>query len=531
MFLRARAASRLNDAVTAHIDQWHGAQTLSSGPCRALRHKRCTASANRHQPRIHSSSPTPDAEAVVMHSVLRRAPSRTRRGHAPRCAVIAVCVGLFAGAATTEPTVSVAYAATAPATDADNAGPNDYGWFEAGLSWRGDFADPHIVRYNGVYYAYSSGAGGRFLGVLTSTDLVNWKAHKRWTANAAPWAGGPDPRTDPAIPAEIRASSQSTGDIYNLNDALVAPAKWGVRVPYNAWYTKDYWATSVTKIGTSWFSFAAVKISNTLGDGTMDPEGFGRYCLTVARATNPLGPFRDSSGSAPIYCDVDPGGSIDPSPYYDNSTGKPWLVWKSAGRRSRPGVQGYPSALKTAQLDANGRIVGPIRTLLTTNEGSWEGFTVENPAMISFQGQWYLFYSANSFTPNRATVSKYATGYAKCAGPAGPCARVSAYPLMSSTPYESGMGGAQSFIDSQGTLRLIYASYTPGEYRTNHSIRQPRRMRIRSVVRRSDGSLVLGPILRTPVASTPTAKPPTPLGATRCVSAAVAGRGGIRMIC
>jgi hypothetical protein len=41
----------------------------------------------------------------------------------------------------------------APTKDADNGAPTDYGWFEGGKTWQGDFGDPHILRVAGTYYA------------------------------------------------------------------------------------------------------------------------------------------------------------------------------------------------------------------------------------------------------------------------------------------------------------------------------------------------------------------------------------------
>jgi beta-xylosidase len=35
------------------------------------------------------------------------------------------------------------------------------------------------VRVGSTYYAHSSPAGGRYLPVLTSTDLANWYIHRR----------------------------------------------------------------------------------------------------------------------------------------------------------------------------------------------------------------------------------------------------------------------------------------------------------------------------------------------------------------
>ena len=388
-----------------------------------------------------------------MVSVIGTASPRAPRSRVfGRAIAVAVPLILSALAGT-----AVAAAGGPPPTDAGNATRGNYGWFEAGRSWSGQFADPHVVRVGRTYYAYSPGAGGRYLGVLTSPDLVHWTIHKRWSTAKAPWQGGPDPRHDPHIPVEIRQSSQSSGDIWNLNDALVRPAKWGLPKAYNAWEHRTYWAVGVIPIGTRWYAYAGVQISSRLGDGTADPDGFGRYCLTVASSVHPLGPFRDITGSHPLYCDADPGGSIDPSPYVDPSTGQTWLTWKANGRRSRPGVKGYPSSLKTVRLDSTGHMTGPIHTLLATNEGSWEGSTVENPSMVYWHSHWYLFYSANSFLADRAGHSPYATGYALCSGPAGPCRRISTRPLMASTAREAGPGGADAIVDLSDAVELEHA--------------------------------------------------------------------------
>ena len=396
-----------------------------------------------------------------------------------RAIALGAAVALTALAGTAVGASARPHAAT---TDADNATPGNYGWFEAGLSWRGQFADPYIWRDGRTYFAYSSGAGGRYLGVLTSRDLVHWKIHKRWSKHPAPWMGGPDPRTDPSIPAAIRESSQSTGDMWNLNDALVRPAAWGLTVPFSPWEQRSYWAVGVVHIRKAWYAYAGVQISARFGDGSADPNGFGRYCLTVATAPSPLGPFHDITGNHPLYCDADPGGSIDPSPYVDPATGQAWMTWKASGKRGYPGAPGYQSSLKTVRLNAAGRMTGPIYTLLSTKEGSWEGDTIENPSMVHWHQHWYLFYSANSFLADRAGHSPYATGYAICNGPAGPCRRISTHPLMASTARESGPGGASAIVDLQHHLHLAYASYRPGEYRPNTGIPQPRRMHLATVV-------------------------------------------------
>lgn len=380
-----------------------------------------------------------------------------------------------------------------PSTDSDNAEPsnpnNRYGWFEAGLEWRGDFGDPHVVRVGSTYYAYSSPVGGRYLPVLTSTDLVHWYIHRRWTSKPAPWAGGPNPQTDPEIPAEIRYAPLNDGDTWNMNDGLVRPASWGLTNDQGPWIKKDLWAPGVTQIGNSWYAYSSVRVSWT-GD---DPNNYGRFCLTVASAPSPLGPFRDVSGSGPILCDVDPSGSIDPSPFYDAATGTTYLLWKAAGRRTAPGVQGYPSALKSVALTTGGLPTGPVRTLLTTKEGSWEGMTIENPSMVAYGGRYYLFYSGNSWTAASDGSSPYATGWAECSsGPRGGCVRRTSGPLLRSSGHIQGPGGASAFIDTAGRLRLAYAYYWLGENRRDTFIAHPRRLKVATIVRGSDGVLRVG---------------------------------------
>lgn len=348
-----------------------------------------------------------------------------------------------------------------PATDSDNAsgGGNRYGWFEAGLEWRGDFGDPHVVNDNGVYYAYGSPVGGRYLPVLTSTDLVSWRVHPRWTDARAPWAGGPNPETDPKIPVEIRNAPLNAGDTWNMNDALVGVPPWGVENRQGPWLQRDYWAPGVIRIGSTWYAYSAVKT----GTQSDDPNGFGRFCITVASAPSPLGPFRDVSGGGPIVCDVDPAGSIDPSPYYDGKAGQYYLTWKAAGR-----VGAYPSALKAQRIGADGRPVpgSPVVTLLTTNEGSWEGSTIENPSMFTWNGVTYLFYSGNFWGARPDGTSDYATGYAVCPqGPRAACTRVQDGPLLASGVPRQGPGGASAFVARDGQLHLAYAYYWYGENR------------------------------------------------------------------
>jgi hypothetical protein len=374
----------------------------------------------------------------------------------------------------------------APFKDAPNGAPGDHGWFEGGKVWTGDFGDPDILRLGNIYYAYSSSAGGRYLGVLTSIDLKTWTIHPRWSSAPNPltpgWQNG--------VPPELLAYPDSDWGHFDNNDALVRPASWGLRTPVNTWLTRTYWASSVFNIGSTWYAYSAVKV----GTASDDPHGYGRFCLTVASAPNPFGPFRDLSGSGPIQCqpaDHDPAGSIDPYPYHDESTGKNYLLWKAAGK---VGVR--ESALMSVELGNDGKPKpgAPTVTLLQTNRAApWEGGTVENPAMVSYNGTTYLFYSANDSAPLDADGrSNYATGYAICPqGPRAACVRPGGgkTPLLSSNGVNQGPGGASPIVDTNGKLRLAYASFWLGENRAGY---HPRRLHIAGLVQNADRTLRVG---------------------------------------
>jgi beta-xylosidase len=377
----------------------------------------------------------------------------------------------------------------APTKDAipANGAAGDHGWFQAGDQWVGDFGDPDILRVGNTYYAYSAGAGGRYLSVLTSTDLKTWTIHPRWSTGSAPWVST---NWKSGIPAEILADGEVSGDQWNNNDALVRPASWGLRTPVNSWLKETYWASSVFNIGSSWFAYSAVKVS-TAGD-PRDPHSYGRFCLTVASATSPLGPFRDISGSSPIQCQpvsTDPSGSIDPYPYHAPN-GHNYLLWKAAGK-----VAGAESAIMSQELGSNGLLLPgskPAKLLQTNRAAAWEGSTIENPAMVTLNGVTYLFYSANdSLWQDADGRSSYATGYAICSGPQGPCTRPNGgkAPLLGSNGVNQGPGGASPVVSPAGKLYVAYATYWLGENRNGY---HPRRLHIAGLVQNADHTLRVG---------------------------------------
>ncbi len=81
------------------------------------------------------------------------------------------------------------------------------------------------------------------------------------------------------------------------------------------------------------------------------------------------GPFQDSS-SGPLVCQVERGGSIDPSASVDQD-GSACLTWKSNG------VAGETSLIWGQALSDDGRSLRATPTVLLTQDQEWERPLVE----------------------------------------------------------------------------------------------------------------------------------------------------------
>jgi len=139
----------------------------------------------------------------------------------------------------------------------------------------------------------------------------------------------------------------------------------------------------------------------------------------AAVAASPAGPFVDRA-TAPLVCQVQEGGSIDPSPLL--ADGKLYLYFKSDGNCCR-----MPTRLYVQELRADGLAPSGDPVALLTNERPWEGAVVEAPTMFVHDGKFLLFYSANDYSG-----AAYAVGYATCAGPTGPCNAAPDSPVLKS---------------------------------------------------------------------------------------------------
>jgi len=229
---------------------------------------------------------------------------------------------------------------------------------------RENFADPFILPVDGVYWLYATNASGKNISLARSTDLLTWEI---------------------------------------LSDAMPALPKWAKMTGGLVW------APEVIPIGDRYVMYytARDKASN-------------KQCVGVAVSALPEGKFKDTH-DAPLVCQAQEGGTIDPSPFRDDD-GQLYLYYKNDGN-----CCGIPTSIYAQKLAADGlSLLGePVR--LVRNDAQWEGRVVEAPTMFKHDGQYVLFFSANDY----AGV-EYAVGYAICEGPLGPCQDAPENPILAS---------------------------------------------------------------------------------------------------
>lgn len=319
-------------------------------------------------------------------------------------------------------TVAAAWAAlvplAAPAVGADDGelSPAYAGapWFEPDRPYADNFPDPSILVDGGRYYAYATATGGAYLPAMWSDDLTTWTARSAY---------------DPGAPLNAAPF---------FNDALPYPAAWGADRPVGGRLTKEVWAPGVARIGGRYLAYYSLRAD-------LDRD---RFCISVATSDSPLGPFVDTT-TRPLVCDTDPNGSIDPQPFVD-ADGTPYLLWKSEGI---PGE--LPTRIWIRRLAPSGTAfaTGSSAHALLVTDLPWEGRVIENPSMIRYGGQVYLFYSANEHAS-----ADYAIGVARCGSPTGPCTK-QPQPVRTSLGNQLGPGGPAAFVDGHGRLRLGFHTW------------------------------------------------------------------------
>lgn len=252
-----------------------------------------------------------------------------------------------------------------------------------------DVPDPAVLRTDDGYLAFSTQSRGHHVPVLASRDLTTW---------------------------------------WEVGDALPQPPTWS--------RPGQVWAPDVWRHGDR----------HVLYYSTVDTAR-GVPCISAAQSAAPAGPYADRS-SAPLVCQYDRGGSIDPSPFRD-ADGRTYLHWKSEGLA---GVE--PTRVWVAPLSDDGLALADEPREVLQQDRPWETPILEGPDMVLVGGEYHLFYSAN-----RWETADYAIGHAICASVRGPCEKTAEGPWLGGHGDAVGPGGPDVFTDAQGDHWLAYHAW------------------------------------------------------------------------
>lgn len=99
----------------------------------------------------------------------------------------------------------------------------------------------------------------------------------------------------------------------------------------------------------------------------------GRQCIGVATSSVVGGPY--DPAAEPLVCDIDRGGSIDPS-FVTDDAGAQWLLYKDDGN-----CCGLPTTLHAVPLTPDAMVVAGLPVDLISADLSWEAGLVEAPSM------------------------------------------------------------------------------------------------------------------------------------------------------
>ena len=151
-----------------------------------------------------------------------------------------------------------------------------------------------------------------------------------------------------------------------------------------------------------------------------------KQCVGVAAAADPRGPFT-SEAAAPLVCQRDIGGTIDPAVFRD-ADGQLYLYFKNDGN-----AIGRPTEIFGQRLTPDGLSLAGEPVALLRNDRPWEAHVIESPTMVRHGDGYVLFFSANHFGwEEHQRLSPYAMGYATCEGPMGPCTDAPENPILHS---------------------------------------------------------------------------------------------------
>ena len=272
-----------------------------------------------------------------------------------------------------------------------------------------NFPDPFVLPHGGEFLAYATNPDGAAVNVpmARSSDLVNWTFLRRGK---------------------------------RLHDAMPKLPRWA----REGWT----WAPEVLPHGNGYLLYFTAKEGRS-----------GLQCVGVARAADPRGPFQ-SDAAKPLICQRELGGTIDPHAFRD-ADGQLYLYYKNDG--NHPDFR-KPTDIFVQRLSADGLTLSGPAVALLRNDKPWEAHVIESPTMTRADGRYVLFFSANHFGwEDHQSISPYAMGYARCAGPMGPCTDAPDNPLLSSahTPETGCLSGPghQAVFETRGRQYMVFHAH------------------------------------------------------------------------
>lgn len=283
-------------------------------------------------------------------------------------------------------------------------------------------------------------------------------------ADGSLWAYGTETLADlgifgvAAVHIPVLSADRLRGKWNLWADALPDPGTW-VYDPGEASGARQTWAPAVQKVGDDWVMFyGAPRASSPL------PGPDKQRCIGRAVSDSPGGPF--TADPAPFHCPPGELWAIDPSVYRDDTTGSLYLHWRedTTGQPNGPHINGGQLSSDAASITSY------AASFLLARDQAWEAWgadrgLIENPAMQEGTGPdgqptYYLLYSGNDWNSEN-----YATGYATCSTPLGPCVKRSTdangVRVLRSTASDvaKGPGGAE-FFKYNGRLYLAWHAFT-----------------------------------------------------------------------
>lgn len=266
------------------------------------------------------------------------------------------------------------------------------------------FADPFVLRHEGVYYAYGTVPdAGRTVPALASEDLVHWRA---------------------------------------LGDVLVPLDRPG----------EVYWAPEVAA-GDDGRFYMYFSVGREEGED---------HRLRVAVANGPTGPFVDAG----VVLDSDPF-SIDAHPFRDDDGTWYLFFCRDFLEGERVGT-GIVVCRLASMTELDGDVRTAVRPFADWNLYAaqrrwygrrWDWYTVEGPFVRKVGGRYHLFFSGGAWREE-----SYGVGYAVADDPSGPwtVARGDGPTILRTVPgHVLGPGHASIVASPGGEDVIVYHGWDP----------------------------------------------------------------------